>query len=349
MEQSEHFSYRAYAHRKFLAAIASLAIAIIVLLSDLYLTTSPYMTFDTFIHSLFMPDDVDKIDRIIVRNVQLPIALMGIFAGAAFGFAGAVMQTMLNNPLASPYTLGISAGAGLGASIAIAAGVSGISVLGTYLIPGCAFIFALLACGGIFIIAEVRKFSASALVLAGIGLVFFFQALQSLLQYFMDSDSLRSITFWLMGSLERANWTNLSIVIVLFVIVFLLLYRRSWQMTAIRLGDNKARSLGVDVKRLREVMFVLISLMIAGCVSFVGCIGFIGIVGPHIARMLVGEDQRYLLIMSALIGAIVLEIADILSKLIIVGVVFPIGIITSIIGVPFFFALIMRRRTVVID
>jgi iron complex transport system permease protein len=321
-----------------------LILAIIALLLDLYATTRYYMSFKEFLQALFIPEQVSQTKCLIVRDIQLPIATMGLFCGAAFGLAGAIMQTMLNNPLASPYTLGISAGASVGASIAMILGVSTLAIFGVYLVPAMAFIFALLACGAIYLVARVKQFSADVLILAGIGLVFFFQAIESMLQYFVDADALKNIVFWTMGSLERANWKSVPIVMILFVVTFLIMYRKSWILTAMRLGDNRARSLGIDVMHLRIWMFVLVSLLTAGCVAFVGCIGFIGIVGPHIARMIVGEDQRYLLVTSCLVGAVILEFADIVSKIITPGAVYPIGIITAIIGVPFFFSLLLRKK-----
>lgn len=341
---SSKYDYEAANQRKSLLVICLFISTLFVLFLDVYLTSGLYMSFEDFIDAIFHPEEVEKYKSIIVRDVQFPIGLAGIFCGAAFALAGAVMQTMLNNPLASPYTLGVSAGAGLGASIAMATGVSSLAVLGIYLIPGMAFIFAGLACMAIFLVAKMKQFTADVLVLAGIGLVFFFQALESMLQYFVDSDALRNIVFWSMGSLERVNWTTTPIIIILFLVVFAIVYKKSWTLTAMRLEDTRARALGIDVKRVRMMMFVLVSVLTAGCVAFVGSIGFIGIVAPHIGRMLVGEDQRYLLITSTLIGAIVLEAADITSKMITPGVVYPIGIITALIGVPFFFSLLLRRK-----
>ena len=343
-EKDEGLDYEAGNRRRGILVVCLFAITVFALMLDIYTTSCLYMSFDEFVNALFHPENVAKYKVLIVRNIQFPIGLAGIFCGAAFALAGVVMQTMLNNPLASPYTLGVSAGAGLGASLAMATGISSLAIFGTYLIPGMAFIFAGLACAAIFLIARLKQFTADVLVLAGIGLVFFFQAVESMLQYFVDSDALKNIVFWSMGSLERVNWTTLPIIAVLFAAVFLIVYRKSWTLTAMRLGDTRARSLGINVKRERMWMFVVVSVLTAGCVSFVGSIGFIGIVGPHIGRMIVGEDQRYLLVTSALVGAVVLESADIVSKVITPGAVYPIGIITALIGVPFFFSLLLRKK-----
>ena len=180
------------------------------------------------------------------------------------------------------------------------------------------------------------------MILAGIGMVFFFQAIQSALQYFASDEALSGIVFWIFGSLSKANWINISIMICVFLVVFIVFLASSWKLTAMRLGDDKARSMGVDVSRLRKVTFILISLLTATAVSFVGSIGFVGIVAPHIARMIIGEDQRFFLPMSACLGAFLLSVASTVSKIILPGVIFPIGIVTSLIGVPFFFFLLLK-------
>ena len=340
----DEFDYEKHNRKKFTLVIGLLVATVFILFFDVYVTSCQYMTFNDFIDAFIHPERLVNYKVIIVRDIQLPIGIAGIVCGASFALAGVIMQTMLNNPLASPYTLGVSAGASLGASLAIATGISSIAIFGTFLIPTMAFLFSGLACAAIFLVARMKQFTAEVLVLAGIGLVFFFQAVESILQYFMDSDTLKNIVFWSLGSLERVNWTIVPIITVLFVVIFILTYRKSWTLTTMRLGDTRARSLGVNVSRVRMWMFALVSLLAAGCVAFVGSIGFIGIVGPHIARMLVGEDQRYLMVASALIGALVLEAADIVSKIIIPGIVFPIGVITAVIGVPFFFSLLLKKK-----
>ncbi|AMK13692.1 iron ABC transporter permease protein [methanogenic archaeon mixed culture ISO4-G1] len=343
-DQVRPYDYRKSNRKRFLFTVGLLGLTIFIVFFDLYMTTSGYMSIDEFFKALFWPDQAYFINVIIVRDLQAPISILGILCGATFGFAGAVMQTMLNNPLASPYTLGISSGATLGAALAIAGGLGGLSIVGMYLIPAAAFIFAMITCAFIFIVAKRRKFNATILILAGVGVVQLFTAIQSVLQYFVNSDTLRDIAFWTMGSLEKATWKIDALILVLFVIGFVVLYSKSWLLTAMRLGDNKARSMGINVEKLRKWMFLLISVLTAGAVSFVGAIGFIGIVAPHMARMVVGEDQRYLLVTSALLGAVVLECADIASKCITVGIVYPIGTITAIIGLPVYFALLMRKK-----
>ncbi len=342
-DEGEDFDYQEYSSRKLVFILVGVFVLFVLFLIDI-LFSSRFLNPLELLTGLFNPSAVDEMVRIIVWDIKLPVTTISIVAGAIFGFAGAVMQTMLNNPLASPYTLGISAGASFGAAIAMVTGISAIAGFGMYLIPCFAFVFALLACAGIFLIAKMSGFSAGILVLAGIGLIFFFQAGSTILQYIASAESLQNLVFWTMGNVNGANWTQIVIMLVVFLIFFVIIYKNSWKLTSLKLGDEKAKSLGVDVKRLRKWLFVMISILTATSVAFVGCIGFIGIIGPHIARMTIGEDQRFFLPFSAILGAVILVFADFGSKFIIESSVIPIGAITAVVGVPFYFYLISKRR-----
>jgi len=276
----------------------------------------------------------------IVRTLRLPIALMAIVVGAALGISGAVMQTILNNPLASSYTLGISAGAGFGAALAITLGAV-LPVPEAWAIPLAAFAFAGIACALVGGVGQMRGATSELLVLAGIACLFMFQALLSLLQFLASPEALQQIVFWLFGSLLRASMMNVAVVAVVLVLLLPVLLGDAWQLTALKLGDDRAQALGVRVSRLRLRAFVVVSLLTGAAVAFVGTIGFIGLVAPHLARMLVGEDQRHMLPASAVFGALLLSVASVTSKLILPGTVFPIGIITALIGVPFFAWLVL--------
>lgn len=338
------FTYTKYTRKKYLLILTGAIIAALIFFIDLFFSIpyiDPAVLLDAFLH----PEKTDVMHTIL-WDLQMPTVVSGIVCGAAFGLAGAIMQTLLNNPLASPYTLGISAGAGFGASLTMVVGLGSLSVLGTYLVPAGAFLFAMLATGGIFLIAKAKGFSADIMVLAGIGLVFLFQALQSFMQYLASPDALSGIVFWTFGSLNGIEWIEVAIILAMFILAFILIYRKSWALTAMRLGDRRAEALGIDTQGMRKWMFVLVALMTSTCVAFVGCIGFIGIVGPHVARMILGEDQRYLIPMSCICGAIILTAADILCGTITSGMEYPIGIFTSIVGIPFFFFLLARKKTV---
>eukprot|EP01035_Chromulina_nebulosa_P013376 gene13376-17771_t len=192
-------------------------------------------------------------------------------------------------------------------------------------------------------VGRMRGASPELLVLAGIACLFLFQALLSLLQFMASPEALQQIVFWLFGSLMRATMAKVGIVAAALTIVVPVLLADAWRLTALTLGDERARALGVRVGPLRIRAFVAVSLLTGAAVAFVGTIGFIGLVAPHIARMLVGEDQRHLLPASAVAGALLLSTASVASKLILPGTVFPIGIVTSLIGVPFFAWLVLAR------
>lgn len=286
---------------------------------------------------------VDNITHIIVNHLRLPIALMALVAGAALGAGGAEIQTLLNNPMASPYTLGMAAAAGFGASLVVVFGTFGLSVYVAQ--PLSAFLMTMLAAGIMFIFASMRRFSSSTLVLVGIALLFIFQSASSLMQYIATPEESQKILFWLFGALSKAKWQTLAITAAVTLTCILLLFANVWQLTTLRLGEARAASMGVNLAALRMRVLVIVAVMTATVISFIGTIGFIGLVAPHVARMLVGEDQRYFLPTAMLAGSAFLSAASVLSKLINPGAEFPIGIITSFIGVPFFFWIILTRKT----
>jgi iron complex transport system permease protein len=195
------------------------------------------------------------------------------------------MQTILNNPLASPFTLGISAAAGFGAAVALVLGVSIIPLGGIFFIAGNAFVFAILASLAIHACSLLRGVTAETMVLLGIALVFLFNALLALLQYVASEQALQQVVFWTLGSLTKSDWPKLGLTAAVLAAIVPLFGRAAWQLTALRLGDERARSLGVDASRLRLYVLLGVSLLAATSVAFVGTIGFVGLVGPHVARV----------------------------------------------------------------
>lgn len=287
---------------------------------------------------------LDPSVEIIVNDLRLPIALMALFVGGALGVGGAGIQTLLNNPMASPYTLGLAAASGLGASLVIAFGTFGLPLL--FAVPLGAFVMTMIASFILFVFASFRNFGSSMLVLVGIALLFLFQSILSLIQYLSSPEVSQQILFWLFGSLQKSNWVNLCVVGGVTLVCTTILLSHSWQLTALKLGESRALSMGINLSRLRLKVLILISIMTATAISFVGVIGFIGLVAPHIARMVVGEDQRFFLLGSMIIGACFLSISSVLSKVIVMGALFPVGIVTSFVGVPFFFWIILSRRKI---
>ncbi len=335
--------YRRRSLRKALAVGGSLVILLLALLVDIAVGPGNFPLGDV-LSTIIDPDGAPARLSVVVWDVRLPIAVMAVLVGCMLGAAGAEMQTILNNPLADPFTLGISSAASFGAALAIVVGLGVIPVAGPFLITGNAFVFALLTSGILFLFTRMRGVSVETFVLVGIALLFTFNALLAFLQYSASETQLQAIVFWMMGSLSRANWSKIGICAGILAVALPWFAARNWMLTALTLGDDRAASLGVPVARLRLEMLVCISFLAATAVAFVGTIGFIGLVGPHIARMLVGEDQRYFLPMSAACGGILLSVASTVSKAITPGIIYPIGIITSLVGVPFFISLILSVR-----
>lgn len=278
----------------------------------------------------------------IVRHLRLPMALMALAVGAALGAGGAQMQTLLNNPMASPYTLGMAAAAGFGAALSLAFGGFGLDTM--IAVPIGAFAFSMLAALFLFMLASMRRVNSETIILGGIALLFLFQSLLSLIQFLSSPELSQQILFWLFGSLTKATWPALALTAGITLVCCLMLMADSWRLAALRMGEMRAASLGVNVRLLRMKILVIVAIMTATATSFVGVIGFIGLVSPHIARMTVGEDQRFFLPMSIISGALMLSVASVLSKSIVPGALFPVGIVTAIVGVPFLLWLIFAPR-----
>ncbi|OCA56708.1 FecCD family ABC transporter permease [Photorhabdus namnaonensis] len=294
--------------------------------------------------TLVSPESVDAGTRVIVWDIRLPYALMAVVIGLSLGLAGAEMQTILNNPLASPSTLGVAQAAAFGAALAIVSGIGIPGVPDQWFISANAFIFALLAALVLDTITRLTRVATSGVVLFGIALVFTFEALVSMMQFIATEDTLQGLVLWTMGSLARATWIKLGVMLLVFTAVFPISMMNSWRLTALRLGEDRAISFGINVHRLRLGTLLRISILTALAVAFVGPIAFVGLIAPHIARMMFGEDHRFYLPASALIGALVLSMASIASKNLIPGVVIPVGIVTALVGVPFFLSIILRHR-----
>lgn len=335
--------YRRRALRKAGIVAAALAVLLLALLTDVAVGPGKF-NLTQVLRAIFDPGSQGTKIDVIVWNVRLPVAVMAVLVGAMLGVAGAQMQTILNNPLADPFTLGISSAASFGAALVIATGFSLVPFAGEFFVSANAFLFALATSVILFVFTRMRGVTVETFILVGIALFFTFNALLAFIQYQASETQLQQIIFWMMGSLARASWTKIGVCAALLAIILPICAHRNWMLTALTMGDDRAASLGIPVARLRLEMLACISLLASTAVSFVGTIGFIGLVGPHIARLLVGEDQRYFLPVSAASGAIILSIASTLSKAITPGVIYPIGIITALVGVPFFLSLILSVR-----
>lgn len=313
--------------------ILIIIVAFLLFVVDLF--TGPAKINISNINSIF---DTTSKENVIFFNLRLPQSLTAIAVGLSLGLCGAVMQTILSNPLASPFTLGISSSASFGASLFL---ILGFPVI--YVTTGALF-FSLLATAFVYIIGKKMHMNTYSMVLSGIAIKFLFDSLLSLVQYKASDETLEYIVFWIFGSLNRTNYSQIILIFVSFLIAFIYIFKNSWKLTAMRFGEERAMALGVNTKKIKSISLILISIVTAVSVSFCGTIGFIGLSSPHIARKIVGEDQRYYLSMSALIGSVILLISSILSKTIKPGAIIPVGIISSLIGIPFLIYAIIDNK-----
>ncbi len=336
-------AYAALLRRRALL-VAGLALAVAAALVLDIATGPSRLTVAEVLRVLVDPMAAEVPARVIVWQVRLPAALMAVLVGAALSLAGAEMQTILDNPLASPFTLGVSSAASFGAALALVLGLGVPGLPAEWFVPANAFVFAFASVLLLQALARLRGAGVETLVLFGIALVFTFNALVALVQFVASQEALQQLVFWSMGSLARASWGRLGLLALVVALVLPFSLRASWKMTALRLGEDRARSFGIAVERLRFLSLLRVSLLAASAVAFVGTIGFIGLVGPHMARLLVGEDHRFLLPASVLTGALVMSLASVASKVLVPGALLPVGLVTALIGVPVFLGLILARR-----
>ncbi|MCC4770476.1 iron chelate uptake ABC transporter family permease subunit [Methanosarcina sp. DH2] len=279
---------------------------------------------------------------VCIWNLRLPRISMGIVAGFGLGVAGCVMQALLKNPLASPYTLGISSGAGFGASLAILTGAGIIG--GDYLVIGNAFIFALLCSFIILGLSNRKGATPETMILAGIAMMYLFAAMTTILQYFGEAEAVKEAVFWTVGDLDRASWPRVTIITGALVCCFPLLMFKSLDLNLMAAGDETAASLGVNVKRTRIILMAVTTLLVACIVCFTGTIGFIGLVAPHLTRIVIGGDNRFVLPVSGLFGTLLLISADLVARRVLAPIILPVGAITVFMGAPLFLYMIMKRK-----
>ncbi|MCL2525640.1 MAG: iron ABC transporter permease [Coriobacteriia bacterium] len=295
----------------------------------------------------------EETSRTIVWNVRVPQIATGIAVGIALAMAGAVMQNVLRNPLASASTLGIAQGASFGAAVAIVFFQAGVqlgaasavthTITSPYLVVIFAFLGGIATTAIILLLSRVAGVSPTSLILAGVALSALFTASTALIQYFADDVRIASIVHWTFGSLSRAGWTEIAIIFAFNAIAFVYFTYNRWNYNALESGTATAKSLGVNVDSLILVGMVVSTLISAVAIAFVGTINFIGLIAPHIVRRFIGNDYRFLIPASALMGAVIILVADIASRTIASPALLPIGALTSFMGAPLFLYLIIRQ------
>ena len=330
--------------RTFIFILLALLIITVLVSASLGAISIPVST----VLSVIARFDGEQMGRII-WHVRMPRIAAALLAGAGLSVAGSVMQSVLRNPLASPYTLGISSAAAFGASFAIvvfqagSSSTSNIVISNPHIVTMTAFAFSILATGAILLITRFTSISSETLVLAGIAIGAICSAGLTLMQYLADSVQLSHIVTWTFGDLGRASWGVNAITFAVLLPVFLLCFLRRWDLNAMDSGEETAKGLGIRTEALRVLGMALASLISAVIVSFFGIIAFIGLLGPHITRRLIGGDHRYLLVASPLVGAVILLAADTAARLILAPMVLPVGILTSLLGGPLFIYLLLGR------
>ncbi|WP_297522048.1 iron ABC transporter permease [Thermococcus sp.] len=339
--------YRTYTRRRLFIGL-SLFLALVVV-SMLSLSLGEYhVSLGTIVDVLSGGGSPD--DRLVVLGIRLPRIIAGILVGASMGVAGAVLQGYLRNPLATPFTMGVSHGAMFGASLAIILGAgyslnSGqVFLSNPYAVVLFAFLGAISATLVILALARLRGLSPEAIVLAGVAMSSLFVALTTLVQYFADELQLSAMVYWSFGNLARATWSEDGIMTIAFVLTFIYFLLRRWDLNASTLGDDVAKSVGVNIERERLIGTLLSAFITSVTVAFVGVIGFIGLIAPHSMRLTAGGDYRFLIPLSALAGALLLVSADLLARLILSPMNLPVGVITSFLGAPTFIYLLVRME-----
>jgi len=285
---------------------------------------------------------------LIIGQIRLPRSLLGLTVGAVLALTGVAMQGLFRNPLADPGLIGVSSGAALGAALAIVGGtlLGGLpAVVAPYLLSGSAF------AGGLLVTALVYRLgrrngqtSVATMLLAGIALTALAGAAIGLLTYLADDATLRTLTFWNLGSLNGASYARLWPLLLVTVVVALWLPRRARALNALLLGESEARHLGFAVERLKAELIFCTALGVGAAVAAAGMIGFVGLLVPHLVRLLVGPDHRLLLPASALAGGALLLFADLLARLLLAPAELPLGIVTALLGAPVFLYLLLRGR-----
>lgn len=345
-------TYRRYVSKKLTAIFIGIAAAIIMFLVSVSVGAVSIPIPDV-VSTIFGGMGGTSLFERIIWNIRIPQALTAVVAGAGLAIAGIAMQSVLRNPLASPFTLGLSNAAAFGAAVGIVifgAGTTGSSIADAvvvnnpYLTTICAFVFSLLTTVIILAIAKVRGATPETMVLAGVAISSLFAAGLMAIQYFVDDTRLASIVFWQFGDVSRASWAELGIISVVVLLCSLYIFYKRWDYNAVDAGEETAKGLGINVSRTRILGMVAASVISATVVAFLGIIGFVGLVCPHMMRRIVGDDHRFLIPASIVCGALLLLAADTVARTIIAPHVLPVAVLTSFLGAPIFIYLIIKGR-----
>ncbi|NTV64222.1 MAG: iron ABC transporter permease [Oscillochloris sp.] len=327
-----------------LAGVLLLTVTLAVMIGPVPL--APGMVWRVALHQLapeLVTPDWQAFQANIIWEIRFPRVLLGGLVGGGLAVVGATMQALVRNPLADPYLLGVSSGASLGAVAVI---LLGISWFGIFSLSIAAFLGALLAFGAVYVLAQQGgRLSPGRLILSGVAVAYVFGALTNFLIYnAQNGEQVKSVLFWMLGGLGGARWEFLGLPALALVLGTAFLTVQARSLNALTVGEETAATLGVDTSRFRQQLFALTSLLTGTLVAVSGGIGFVGLMLPHILRLLVGADHRRLLPVAALAGAIFLIWVDVLARVVVAPQELPIGIITALLGAPFFIWLMRRTN-----
>jgi len=341
--------YAAYINKKILLLGVLGASLVLTLLVSLSLGAAQIPLHDVLAALSGTP--VDARLKLIIWNIRLPQALSALLAGAGLAISGTVMQSILRNPLGSPFTLGISHAAAFGAALAVMllggfaqSHHSVASSIGPYCITATAFALSIITAALIVLISRHQGTRSEVMVLSGVALGSLFTAATMFLQLIADDVQLAAMVFWTFGDTARASWTELSLMSVLLALCSAYFLWNSWAYNAIDIGDETAQGLGVQVSKIRFMGMLAASLLTACIIAFLGIIGFVGLVVPHICRKLTGADHRFLLPASFLGGALLLLLSDTAARLILAPHILPVSVLTAFMGAPIFLYLIIKGQ-----
>ncbi|EKO3373521.1 iron ABC transporter permease [Vibrio fluvialis] len=331
--------------------LTTLVLGLIVAISAIYSITVGPMNIsfrDSLSSLLLQSDDIAKHINLVIHEIRFPRTLLCMLVGAILALCGTVMQGLFRNPLAEPGIIGVSAGASLGAALAIVL-LGNLNVdarwMNAIMLPLCAFLGGALTTIVVYRLGT-NKFGTSVtiMLLAGVAISAVSGAGIGYLNYVADDQMLRDLTLWSMGSFAGANWQSITLCGITLLGLYFYFTRRAMALNALLLGESEARHLGIPIQRLKRSLIVLSAVGVGVTVSAAGMIGFVGLVVPHLGRMLVGPDHRNLLPVSALLGALLLTIADMFARVAAAPAELPIGIVTALIGAPFFLYLLFQQK-----
>ncbi|MBY8199826.1 iron ABC transporter permease [Vibrio fluvialis] len=331
--------------------LTTLVLGLIVAISAIYSITVGPMNIsfrDSLSSLLLQSDDIAKHINLVIHEIRFPRTLLCMLVGAILALCGTVMQGLFRNPLAEPGIIGVSAGASLGAALAVVL-LSNLNVdarwMNAVTLPLCAFLGGALTTIVVYRLGT-NKFGTSVtiMLLAGVAISAVSGAGIGYLNYVADDQMLRDLTLWSMGSFAGANWQSITLCGITLLGLYFYFTRRAMALNALLLGESEARHLGIPIQRLKRALIVLSAVGVGVTVSAAGMIGFVGLVVPHLGRMLVGPDHRNLLPVSALLGALLLTIADMFARVAAAPAELPIGIVTALVGAPFFLYLLFKQK-----